>query len=67
MVGWLGGGGTAPVIIGYIAQGKGLSFAIAAASIIYIMAAVLLLTGILFFVRRDAARMQTEVVVAQTR
>ena len=64
MVGWLGGGGTAPVIIGYIAQGRGLSFAIAMASIVYIIAAGLLLTGVLFFVRGDAARMQTEVATA---
>ena len=61
MVAWLGGGGPAPIVIGYIAQGHGLSFAIAAASVVYIASALFLLTGIVFFVKRDAARMQTAV------
>jgi MFS family permease len=58
MVGWLGGGGTAPIVIAYIAEGRGLGVAIALASIVYVAAGVFLLTGILFFVKRDAARMQ---------
>ena len=52
-VGWLGGGGSAPVVIGVIAQRESLGLAIALASTVYLAAAVLLLTGILFFVRRD--------------
>lgn len=61
MVGWLGGGGTAPLIIGIIAEGRGLSFAIAAASLVYVMAGILLLTGIFLFVKRDALRMQNAI------
>jgi len=60
-VGWLGGGGTAPLIIGIIAEGRGLSFAIAAASLVYVMAGILLLTGIFLFVKRDALRMQNAI------
>jgi MFS family permease len=59
-IGWLGGGGTAPVVIGVLAEDRGLGTAIALASIVYVTAGVLLLTGILFFVTRDAARMQQE-------
>jgi MFS family permease len=59
-IGWLGGGGTAPVVIGILAEDRGLGTAIALASIVYVTAGLLLLTGILFFVVRDAARMQQE-------
>ncbi len=54
MVGWLGGGGTAPLAIGFVAQHRTLGFAIAATAGVYLLAGVLLLSGILFFVRRDA-------------
>ena len=57
-VGWLAGGGSAPVVIGLIAERSSLGVAIALASIVYVAAGVLLLVGVLFFVRRDAARMQ---------
>jgi len=56
MVGWLGGGGTAPVIIAWIATQSGLSFAISVAALVYVAAGLLLIAGILFFIRRDAAR-----------
>jgi len=58
MVGWLGGGGAAPVVIGYIAERSGLGFAIALASAVYVAGAALLVAGILLFIRRDAARME---------
>jgi sugar phosphate permease len=59
-VGWLGGGGTAPIVIGYIADRSGgdLGFAIATASVVYVAAAIILVIGVLFFVRRDSERMQ---------
>ena len=57
MVGWLGGGGTAPVVIGYIAQASSLSFAISAAAVVYVAAGILLITAATGFVRRDAERM----------
>ena len=57
-VGWLAGGGSAPVVIGIIAQRESLGLAIALASTVYVAAGLLLLTGMVFFVKRDAARMQ---------
>ena len=59
-VGWLAGGGSAPLAIGIIAQRQSLGLAIALASTVYLAAGLLLLTGLLFFVKRDAARMQAE-------
>lgn len=56
-VGWLAGGGSAPLVIGLIAQRESLGLAIALASTVYVGAALLLLTAILFFVARDAARL----------
>jgi len=57
-VGWLGGGGAAPVLIGWIASDHGLSAGITAASTVYILAAALLLTAAIFFVKRDSERSQ---------
>jgi len=57
-VGWLAGGGSAPLVIGIIAQKESLGLAIALASTVYLAAAALLLTAIVFFVARDAERMQ---------
>ena len=59
-VGWLAGGGSAPLVIGIIAQRESLGLAIALASTVYVAAGLLLLTGLVFFVTRDAARMQAE-------
>jgi sugar phosphate permease len=58
LIGWLGGGGTAPLVIGIIAEYRGLSFAISSAALMYLLGGVLLATGILFTVRRDAARIE---------
>jgi MFS family permease len=55
-VGWLGGGGSAPIIVGIIAQRTGLGFAIATASIVYCAAGLLLVTCAIFFVDRDMKR-----------
>ncbi len=60
MIGWLGGG-TAPVVIGYMAGHMSLSAAIASAAFVYLAAGALLLTGILLFVNRDAERVQAQV------
>ena len=60
MVGWLGGGGTAPIVIGYIAQRSSLGLAIAMAAAVYLAAGVLLLTAIFGYIRRDSARMLAE-------
>ncbi len=53
-VGWLGGGGTAPVVVGILADHFGLGFAISIAATVYVAAGLLLLTGILRYVDKDA-------------
>jgi MFS family permease len=58
-IGWIGGG-SAPLIIGIIAERTSLSYAIAMASAVYIGAAALLLAGMLLFVDGDTARVQEE-------
>lgn len=55
-IGWLAGGGSAPVVIGFIASRSNLGTAIAMASSVYLAAALFLACGALFFVTRDAAR-----------
>jgi MFS family permease len=57
-VGWLAGGGSAPLVIGIIAQRESLGLAIALASTVYVAAGALLLAGILFFVKKDVGKMQ---------
>lgn len=61
MVGWLGGGGLAPVTIGYIAEKSSMSTAISLAALVYVVAGILLFTGIFVFVKRDAARAEIQV------
>ena len=57
MVGWLGGGGTAPIVIGYIAGRSSLGMAIATAAAVYVAAGVLLTLGMTRYAARDTARM----------
>lgn len=52
-VGWLAGGGTAPLAIGIIAEGRSLSFAIAITAVVYLLAAGFLLFGALRYAIRD--------------
>jgi MFS family permease len=59
-VGWLAGGGSAPLVIGIIAQRESLGLAIALASTVYIAAGLLLLIAMIFFVKGDAERMRAE-------
>jgi MFS family permease len=56
LVGWLGGGATAPTVIGYLAEERGLGWAISSAALVYIAAGLLLIVAALVFVRRDLAR-----------
>lgn len=56
MIGWLGGGGAAPVVIGLIARHYGLGVGISVASTVYVLAAVLLLAA-LRYVRPDSQRL----------
>jgi len=46
-VGWLLGGGIAPVVVGFVAQRTNLGFAIAATSVVYILAGLCLLLAML--------------------
>jgi MFS family permease len=65
-VGWLGGGGTAPVIIGWIAQRESLGLAIALASMVYVLAGLLLLAAAIFFTKRDAERVEREIIETES-
>jgi MFS family permease len=65
-VGWLAGGGSAPLVIGIIAARESLGLAIALASTVYLAAGALLLTAILFFVSTDASRIQEEIMGRQS-
>lgn len=60
MVGWLVGAGTAPVVIGLIAQRASLSYAISIASIALIGASILLAVAILFTAGRDVERLRRQ-------
>jgi MFS family permease len=57
-VGWLGGGATAPLLIGLIARNHGLGLGIALASIVYLAAGLLLLLASFVFAPRDVERMR---------
>ncbi len=56
MVGWLGGGGIAPVAIGLIAERSTLGMAISLAGLVYVAAGILLLTAGARFAPSDVAR-----------
>lgn len=58
MMGWLAGGGTAPVVVGYLSERIGLSYAIAVTSVSYVVASGLLLIAALAFAPRDTERMR---------
>ncbi len=65
-VGWLGGGGAAPLAIGIAATRYGLGFSIALASGVYLVAGALLLTGAFGFATADAARMEKAIAADGT-
>jgi len=44
-VGWLGGAGTAPMVIGWVSDSWGLGLAIATASVVYVLAGLSLVAG----------------------
>jgi MFS family permease len=51
MIGWLAGGGSAPVVIGLIAQRSSLGTAMTLASVVYVAAGLLLILGMLLLPR----------------
>src|SRR5581483_3017722 len=58
MMGWLAGGGSAPVVVGILADRLGLSEAIALTASAYVIASVLLLVAALRFARSDVEQMR---------
>jgi MFS family permease len=55
MIGWLAGGGSAPVAIGLIAERASLGAAMALASLVYVAAAALLVAGMMMLKQADFA------------
>ena len=51
MIGWLAGGGSAPVVIGFIAQRSSLATAMTLASVVYVAAGLLLIGAMLLLPR----------------
>ncbi len=62
LVGWLGGGATAPVVVGFLAEKRGLGPAIASTAIVYVVSGGLLLLAGLLFVRRELRHVTQQVV-----
>jgi MFS family permease len=62
-VGWLGGGGSAPLVIGWLSRSQGLGPAIAMASSVYVLAGVLLLFAAHVQKERETAFPQTSPVL----
>jgi MFS family permease len=56
MIGWLAGGGSAPLAIGLIAERTSLGAALALASLVYVAAAALLIAGMMMVKQSDAVR-----------
>jgi len=57
-IGWLGGGGTAPLVIGLMAQRSGLGAAIAMASLVYVASGICLLLGLVYLPQPDRSSKQ---------
>ena len=53
MIGWLAGGGSAPLVIGLVASARRLGVAMALTSVVYILAGLLLVVGMAVFPKRD--------------
>jgi MFS family permease len=60
MMGWLAGGGTAPVLVGWLSERFGLSIAIASAASAYWVAALLLAVAAFRFAPHDTERLRLE-------
>jgi MFS family permease len=56
LVGWLGGGASAPLVVGILADIHGLGWAISCAAAVYLAAGAFLMLAATLFVRRDAGR-----------
>ena len=58
MMGWLAGGTTAPLVVGYLSGKMGLSHAIAVTAAAYVIASVLLFIAGLVYAPRDTERLR---------
>jgi len=58
MMGWLAGGGTAPAVVGFLADRIGLSRSVALTAFSYLAASILLSIGAFRFAPRDTQRME---------
>jgi MFS family permease len=63
-VGWLLGGGLAPVLVGYLAVYISLGHAIALTSIVYVMAGLLLILAMRCFLANDIGQAQADKIIA---
>ena len=63
-VGWLLGGGLAPVLVGYLAVYLSLGHAIALSSIVYVMAALLMILAMRSFLANDVRQAQIDKMTA---
>ena len=58
-MGWLAGGGTAPVVVGLLADRIGLSRSVALTALSYLAASILLSIAAFAFAQRDTQRMES--------
>jgi MFS family permease len=65
MVGWLGGAGTAPLLVGWMAGWIGLSNAVAATAAAYAMACILMAIAGLRFAHGDTAAMEAQLAATR--
>ncbi|GMW00685.1 MAG: MFS transporter [Candidatus Hydrogenedentota bacterium] len=65
-IGWLAGGGTAPIIVGALADRYDLGTAIAVTSCMYVLAGIVLMLGALLFIKKDSLKVQAHLGAAPT-
>jgi len=58
MMGWLAGGSTAPIVVGYLSGRMGLGPAMAVTSLSYVIASALLFIAARFFATQDTKRLE---------
>jgi hypothetical protein len=63
-VGWLLGGGLAPVLVGYLAVYLSLGHAIALTSIVYVLAGLLMILAMRRFLATDVSQAQIDKKIA---
>jgi MFS family permease len=64
MFGWLAGGATAPVVVGFIAQRQGKPVAISSSATMYVLSGAALLVAWLVFLKRDVLKLHGSVTAS---